>query len=173
VVAAVAIQMQPGTVAPVATATPPPAPAAVAALPVPAPALAPVPVPVTTAPIATPAAAPLAAPVVPAPAQAQPIEPPPAAPEQPEPAQPKAGTAHHAPVVVAKKGTLRVTSDPWAYVTVDDSIKDETPVAKFTLTAGRHTVRLKNGETGATLTRTVSVGAGETALVRVRSEDWQ
>jgi hypothetical protein len=79
-----------------------------------------------------------------------------------------------APVVVAKKapGVLRVTSDPWAYVVVDDSITAETPSAKFTLAAGRHTIRLKNGETGATLTRTVTVGAGETALVRVRSEDW-
>jgi len=156
--AAVVLQMQPDPLPPVATMTQQPVSAGVILGPAPAAAV----VPVAVVPVA----------VVPAAVAPAAVAPPPVAVVE----APVHRVKPHAeaPVVVAKKapGVLRVTSDPWAYVVVDDSINAETPSAKFTLAAGRHTIRLKNGETGATLTRTVTVGAGETALVRVRSEDW-
>ena len=145
---------------------------------------APIPLPL---PAATPAATATAT-ISPAPPQSLPLpqlSPPPSSPS-PSPSPPPLSAPAlglspsppgHSRVVVpaasaAKKATLRVTSDPWAYVTVDDGQKAETPSARFALAAGHHTVHIKNGVTGATVTRQVTLAAGETSLVRVRSEDW-
>ena len=118
---------------------------------------------------AVPLPPPAPAPVVTAPAipdDVVPVAPPVHAPRPAHAAVPIPAAA------AAKKATLRVTSDPWAYVTLDDGQKAETPSARFTLSAGRHTVHIKNGVTGVTVTRQVTLAASETALVRVRSEDW-
>ncbi len=136
-----------------------------------APALAP--------PASTITATPLPEPVVPvpvvvavAPVASAPV-PPPAPLPVPAPGPRPAHLAAAGPAAsAAKKATLRVTSDPWAYVTVDDGQKAETPSARFSLSAGRHTVHIKNGVTGAIVTRQVTLAVGETSLVRVRSEDW-
>ena len=65
-------------------------------------------------------------------------------------------------------GTLRVHAEPWAYAEVGD-FKVETP-AKLTLPAGRHKLRLHNPDTGARVTRWVTIEPGAVETVSVTLE---
>lgn len=47
---------------------------------------------------------------------------------------------------VISPGTLSVTSNPWAYLYVDDKKVGETPVLNFSTTPGKHLLRLSNAE---------------------------
>lgn len=124
------------------TLAPPPGPA-------PAPPPGPAPAPATTparapAPAPTPALASAAAPVEPKPTVAK------ARSGEPTPQQPEThATPKKPPVVVDKPtaafGSLSITSDPWASVTVDGTlVARETPLRSLSLPAGRHVVVLEN-----------------------------
>jgi tRNA A-37 threonylcarbamoyl transferase component Bud32 len=129
---------------------------------------APVPAPIAATPIAPAPVAP--APVAPAPGPAE-VTVQPIAVLAPKPTE----VRHPSHAVVVKKpgGTLIVTSEPWAYVTVDASLEGETPTQRFAnLPAGAHRVRLKNGVTGAVIARDVVVPASGVALLRIRQEEW-
>jgi len=72
-------------------------------------------------------------------------------------------TPHRAPVGT---GQLRLGAHPWAEVLVDGKLLGTTPLRPTTLSAGAHTVVLRNQELGVNVKRRVTVQAGkEIALV--------
>ena len=158
-IAAIAIQMSPEQVQPVHTERARTSAASVAPVALPEARQ------VTVEPIQAPAPV---APVVETPVEIEPDI------DAPKPVAATPAPRRVAPVApkAAVKATLRITSEPWADVVVDDGQKGETPSTKFTVKAGRHTIRLKNGETGQTIVRTVTVSEGASALVRVGADDW-
>jgi tRNA A-37 threonylcarbamoyl transferase component Bud32 len=135
--------------------SPPPAiSSAEPSAPAPAPAPAPIPVPV---PVATP----------PPPPEIIFVEPE-SAPPKPSPRKTAARPAA-TPRKPAGNGTLRVHAEPWAYAEIGDH-KVETP-ARLTLPAGRHKLKLHNPETGARVTRWVTIEAGKVETVKVQMEE--
>jgi serine/threonine protein kinase len=84
-----------------------------------------------------------------------------------KPAKPVAKPAADKPA--AKQtgtGTLRVSSVPWAYVTVDGKTF-ETP-HRFELAAGTYTVKLHSPDTGQRQTRKVTIGEGQVETLAVK-----
>jgi hypothetical protein len=166
--AAIAIQMAPGKLTHTAEAAPQ---LAVAPQPAAAPQAAPAAV---VAPVVASAPAPLEAkptidtkptqPVETAPVERAPVEPSPveakAAPIETHEPRPALAFRPHAakPAPAPKKidATLRVKSDAYATITIGNDQQD-TPGAKFHLTAGSHTVRIRNSDMGVAFSCQVSV----------------
>ncbi len=67
-----------------------------------------------------------------------------------------------------KKGTVSVTSTPWAYVSVDGRILGQVTPVKLDLAPGEHTIVLENPEAGWTTERKVTVVAGKATAIDVR-----
>jgi serine/threonine protein kinase len=68
---------------------------------------------------------------------------------------------------IAKKGTLSITSFPWAEVEVDGTKVGNTPVRHLRLRAGKHKVVLHNPQSGKRVQRTVTVKPGKNATLRL------
>jgi hypothetical protein len=74
-----------------------------------------------------------------------------------------AGSAVAVPAA-ARRGEIKVTVDPWAYVSVNGSAPKLTPFAgKFA--PGKYSVRIWNEDLGKNVTRSLTVDAGETERV--------
>ena len=73
----------------------------------------------------------------------------------------------HTPPAAGEDGHLRLSVSPWAEVSVDGKAAGMTPSPPIALSAGAHTVVLKNGELGREIKRRVVVPAGGEAVVRV------
>jgi hypothetical protein len=67
-------------------------------------------------------------------------------------------------------GTLRVSAFPWAWVQIDGGRRHEALGAKFSLSPGKHTVKLFNDD-GAVKTRTIVIESGKLTTIRVNFED--
>ena len=192
VIAAVAIQLAPSDdvkaeSAPVVTTpTPAPSPTATPIAPVAAPVAAPDPVPAPPEPTIAPPVVQEAAAQEVAPEAAPPEAAPEVTPEAPPPVVPdkptgKAKNTRKAPVraeVNQKPGYLRVGmqdgDDPvfgWATVSGGKigSIKHDTP-HKFELPPGRYTVKFRSDEHGRTITRQITIAAGNTTVKTVDFE---
>jgi len=76
----------------------------------------------------------------------------------------------HAAAKKKEPGTLRVSAFPWAWVQVDGGPRRDALGARFSLSPGRHTVKLFNDD-GAKKTRTIVISSGKTTTVRVNFED--
>jgi serine/threonine-protein kinase len=136
----------------------------------------PPPPPVVAAPTPTPSAPPevepapppvVAAPEVP-PAEPPAQQVPPAPPAEPAPVAQAAPPA--APVVRRKepqKGKLEFRIRPYATVFLDGTALGQTPLAPVSVSAGPHTVRLRNQELGKDVTRTVEVKAGKSNIFKL------
>ncbi|MBN1774810.1 MAG: protein kinase [Deltaproteobacteria bacterium] len=68
--------------------------------------------------------------------------------------------------VPAAPGTLEVFVLPWAYVSIDGSAPEETPVRSREVTAGRHLVVIENPRMSCRLEERIDVPAGEVVVVR-------
>lgn len=66
-----------------------------------------------------------------------------------------------------KKGTLTITSFPWAEVEVDGKKVGNTPIRLLRLRPGRHKVRLSNPQSGKRVRRTVTIKPGKNASLRI------
>jgi hypothetical protein len=66
-----------------------------------------------------------------------------------------------ADAVVKRSGYLTVSSDPWAYVTIDGKKRGTTPLLEIEVTAGQHEVELENPPLGAVKHLHVRVRPGE------------
>lgn len=64
-------------------------------------------------------------------------------------------------------GTVRITADPWAHVVLDGKRVGQTPLT-LTIASGRHSVRLRNENTGATRRHRFTLGKGKTHTIRER-----
>ncbi len=119
----------------------------------------------TPAPTAAVVEPPVAPPTVPPVSQDATSTPP--APQDPSPARPRAK-----PAVVAKKspGSLRIVAYPWAWVQVDGGARRDSNGARFTLTPGKHTVKLTN-DVGARKVSTVNIDSNRMTTLRVNLED--
>jgi len=74
-----------------------------------------------------------------------------------------------APTAAADKpGSLRITSTPWAYVTVDGRILGQVTPLTLELPPGEHSILLENPELGWSERATVTVEAGKTATLNRR-----
>jgi hypothetical protein len=59
------------------------------------------------------------------------------------------------------RGELTLGAKPWAQVTIDGEKRPDTPLVRFPLAAGAHTVRLNCPPTGRELKFQITVVAGE------------
>ena len=75
-----------------------------------------------------------------------------------------------APPPVAKTGRLSLLSEPWGRVTVDGKAVGNTPLRGVELSAGSHTVEIKNPVTGQSKTIRITVAPGEDVRKRVTLE---
>lgn len=115
--------------------------------------------------VRTPEATPPGAPVEqPAPVEAPRRPSSSAAPVRREPAR---ALEAKAPVGI---GYLTVDARPWAVISVDGREVDRTPLARYPLPAGRHTIGLHNPVLGRTEQRTVRIEPGVVATLRVDFE---
>jgi serine/threonine-protein kinase len=64
------------------------------------------------------------------------------------------------------KGKLTLSTTPWSQVYEGNRLLGETPLAEVTLSAGKHTLKLKNDEKGLTKLITVEIKPGKTTLLR-------
>ncbi|WP_164020843.1 serine/threonine-protein kinase [Pyxidicoccus trucidator] len=67
-------------------------------------------------------------------------------------------------------GYLTVDARPWAVISVDGREVDRTPLARYPLPAGRHTIVFHNPVLGRTEQRTVRIEPGAVAILRVDFE---
>jgi hypothetical protein len=67
-------------------------------------------------------------------------------------------------------GYLTVDARPWAVISVDGREVDRTPLARYPLPAGRHTIVFHNPVLGRTEQRTVRIEPGAVATLRVDFE---
>ena len=67
-------------------------------------------------------------------------------------------------------GYLTVDSRPWAVISVDGREVDRTPMARYPLPAGRHTITFHNPVLGRTEQRTVRIEPGAVVTLRVDFE---
>ncbi|CAN5764493.1 hypothetical protein BH11MYX3_BH11MYX3_44220 [soil metagenome] len=98
---------------------------------------------------------------------------PPVVPDVAEPSEPAPQARPRAkPAVVAKKasGSLRIVAYPWAWVQVDGGARRDSNSAKFTLTPGKHIVKLTN-DVGARKVSTVNIESNRMTTLRVNLED--
>ena len=69
---------------------------------------------------------------------------------------------------IGRMGKLTVTARPWVEVWVDGKrIKRETPLSKYPLKPGKHTVRFKNAVLKFDATRNIVVRPGKTTSIHV------
>ncbi|MFP2907783.1 hypothetical protein ACLESD_22595 [Pyxidicoccus sp. 3LFB2] len=67
-------------------------------------------------------------------------------------------------------GYLTVDARPWAVISVDGREVDRTPLARYPLPAGRHTIDFHNPVLGRTEQRTVRIEPGAVSTLRVDFE---
>lgn len=90
----------------------------------------------------------------------------------PSPAAPRPADAGRsergagARAAAAEPGTLEVFVLPWAYVSIDGSEPQETPVRGRTVSAGRHRVVIDNPSLSCRFEERVQVSPGETTVIR-------
>jgi eukaryotic-like serine/threonine-protein kinase len=82
----------------------------------------------------------------------------------------KAPTPTPTPTPAAAKGKLSLLSEPWGRVTVDGRAVGNTPLRGVELSAGAHTVEIKNPVTGQSKTIRITVAPGEDVRKRVTLE---
>jgi len=121
------------------------------------------------APAAVPVAQPVAQPVAPVPtrsADAQPTFPAAAVPSATVEATPRAEAAVATEPAMSAQGQVRLAVSPWGEVWVDGASAGVTPpLNELTLSAGRHTIAIRNGDAPA-FQQTVVVEAGKPVLLR-------
>lgn len=68
----------------------------------------------------------------------------------------------------AKKGSLRLETVPWTTVYVGGKKLGDTPILGAALPAGRHQLKLVNGEQGIDQTIEIEIAANETTVKKLR-----
>jgi len=67
---------------------------------------------------------------------------------------------------VLRVGYLSADSDPWATVMLDGRLLDRTPLSRYPVPVGRHTLVFKSAD-GAEQTRVLNVEEGKVVTLRV------
>jgi len=80
--------------------------------------------------------------------------------------EPSPSPVRESPTPLAAKGLLQIVARPWAYVKVDGQDMGTTPLKKFSLSAGAHTVTL-NHPSFRPLQRQVIIPPGDTYLLEI------
>jgi serine/threonine protein kinase len=135
------------------------------------PIIEPAPQPAPPAPTVTPPVTPVVPERVEVAASTPPTSTPSTAPARPA-RKPASGRAARAAIAAERSersatGTLRISSVPWAYATVDGQTY-ETPASGIKLAPGTHVVKLHSPDSGLRQTRKVTIVAGKLATLSVR-----